>query len=169
VVVASAAELLLGELRTKLDGQLGTLESARTRAAVALSASGVVAGLFAQHLTRPIGNWGLAAMAALILGGLPSIWILGPHKMTLSPKADDWITFAMGDDEWVRGQARQEKPDPEATGELGASQLAVQMLPSLTKWYDDNGPMLGKIHMCLALAFLALVVQLLCWVAATIS
>jgi hypothetical protein len=55
--MASAGELLIAELRDKLDGQLKTLESARTRAGVAISASGVIAGLFAQHLKAPIGNW----------------------------------------------------------------------------------------------------------------
>ena len=41
--MTSAAEMLVDNLRGKLDGQLTTLESARTRAAVALSVSGVIA------------------------------------------------------------------------------------------------------------------------------
>jgi hypothetical protein len=169
LTVSSAAEVLLGELRTKVDGQIATLESARTRAAVALSASGVVAGLFAQHLTRPVGNWGLAALAAFVAGGLPAIWILGPHKMTVSPKGDEWITFATGNDAWVRGQVQEDKPHPEATGELGASELAVQMVSSLNGWYETNQSMLKWINRCIAAAFLALIVQLICWVAASIG
>jgi hypothetical protein len=167
--MGSPAELLISEMRTKLDGQLATLESARTRAAVALSVSGVIAGLFAQHLIHPVGNWGLAALCAFVLGGAPALWILGPHDMTLSPKADDWIRFATQNDTWVRGQASQEIPDPEATAELGTAELALQMVPSMNEWYGKNAPMLKRIHWCLALAFLAVIVQLICWAGATLS
>lgn len=88
--------------------------------------------------------------------------------MTLSPKGDDWIEFAVRNDAWVRGQVSQDNPDPEATGELGASELAVQMVSSMNGWYKANQSMLTWIHRCIAGAFLALIVQLVCWVAAVI-
>ena len=167
--MASPAELLLGEMRTKLDGQLSTLESARTRAAVVLSVSGVIAGLFAQHLTHPVGYWGLAALASFVVGGIPAVWILGPHKMTLSPEASDWIRFATQNNTWVRGQLSQEAPHPEATGELGAAELAVQMLPSMNKWYEDNDPILRWVHRALRMAGAGVIVQLGCWFAAALA
>ncbi len=167
--MGSPAELLLSEMRTKLDGQLATLESARTRAAVALSVSGVIAGLFAQHLTHPVGNWALAALAAFVVGGVPALWVLGPHKMTLSPNADDWIRFSTENEAWVKGQMAQPTPDPQATGDLGTAELAVRMLSDMNKWYGKNAPMLKWVHGCLAVAFLAVIVQLVCWAGAAIG
>lgn len=161
--MTSPGELLLAEMRTKLDGQLATLESVRTRAAVVLSVSGVIAGLFAGHLKQPIGNWGIAALAAFVIGNLPAIWILWPHKMTLSPKADDWIRFATENDAWVRGQLTQPEPTPTATADFGAAELALRMLPDMNDWYTANAPMLKKIHRCLAVAAGGVVIQLACW------
>jgi hypothetical protein len=164
----SPAELLLAEMRTKLDGQIATLESLRTRSAVVLSVSGVIAGLFAQGLNGPIGNWGIAALIVFVLGSVPAIWILWPHKMTLSPQGEGWIEFAKGNDKWVRGQLKSESPDPEASFDLGASELALTMLPSMQRWYAGNAPMLDFLHKCLAVAAMGVVVQLICWGAAQI-
>ena len=105
--MTTPAELLVTEIRAKLDGQTATLESARTRAATALSASGVIAGLFAQHLKGSIGNWGLAALAAFALGALLALWILWPRKMTLSPDGKDWIKSVEGNDRSMERQAKK--------------------------------------------------------------
>jgi hypothetical protein len=166
--MTSPAEILLAEMRGKLDGQLATLESARTRAAVAVSASGIVAGLFAQHLTAPIGNWAIAALAAFVVGSLPAVWILLPHEMTLNPNAGKWIEWSATYDAFVRGNAVQPTPNPLATSDLGGSQLAVSMLPSMQIWYEKNGPLLKKVHRCTTAAFAAVVVQLVCWGGAAI-
>jgi MFS family permease len=161
--MASAGELLIAELRDKLDGQLKTLESARTRAGVAISASGVIAGLFAQHLKAPIGNWGLAAIAAFVVGTFPAVWILLPHRMTLSPKAAEWIDFAASHQKYVQAHLEHVEGDPNATGELGAAQLAVPMVKSMNGWYEKNGPLLNAVHLAVAIAFIGVVVQIICW------
>jgi hypothetical protein len=62
--MTSAAEILLPVIQGKLDGQRDAPESARTRAAVALTASGVIAGLFVTRLGKGVDNWELAALAA---------------------------------------------------------------------------------------------------------
>jgi len=161
--MGSPAELLLSEMRTKLDGQLATLESARTRVAVLLSVSGVIAGLFAQNLKGHIGVWGIAALVAFVIGGIPAIWILGPHKMTLSPQADGWIEYAKKQFDFVKGQLGQEHPDPSATGDLGAAELANVMLPSMQDWYSENNPILKWVHLGLAVSAAAVVAQMICW------
>jgi hypothetical protein len=161
--MSSPAELLLSEMRTKLDGQLATLESARTRVAVLLSVSGVIAGLFAQNLKGHIGGWGVAALVAFVVGGIPAIWILGPHKMTLSPKADGWIDYAQQQFDFVKGQMSEEHPDPTATGDIGAAELANVMLPSMQIWYSSNAPILRWVNRGMAISAAAVVVQMICW------
>jgi hypothetical protein len=160
--VTSPAELLVAEMRSRLDGQVATLESARTRAAVVLSVSGVIAGLFAQHLSHHIGNWGLAALATFVVGGIPAVWILGPHKLTVSPQGDDWIRFATQDMEWSK-----ENP-AHASGDLGAAELAVQMVPSMRGWGDDNEKVLKWIHKAIVIAGAGVIVQMACWVGASV-
>ncbi len=161
--MTSPAELLVDEIRDKLDGQLATLESARTRAGVAVSASGVIAGLFAQHLKEPIGNWGVAAIAAFVVSVFPAVWILLPHRMTLSPKAGEWIDFAAKHDAFVRGNLDQQTRHPEASGDLGVAQLAVAMVESMNTWYAKNGPLLDAVHLCVGIAFAGVMVQIICW------
>jgi hypothetical protein len=163
--MTSPAELLLSEIRGKVDGQLSTLESVRTRAAVALSVSGVVAGLFAQHLSVSPGNWTLGALAAFVVGAIPAVWILAPHKLTIAPKADDWIRFATEHEVWSREQlnAGTAQDDPETSGDLAAAQLAAQMLPSMADWYKANEPVLKCVHIALSAAFVGVVLQLGCW------
>jgi hypothetical protein len=167
--MTSPAELLLTELRGKLDGQLATLESVRTRAAVALSVSGVIAGLFGQHLVAHPDNWAVAALAAFVVGSAPAIWILAPHFLTVAPDAADWIRFAEEHEAWSRGlrNAGEEGTDPEANGDVAAAQLAAQMLPSMAKWYTDNEPTLKWSHRALMAAFIGVVVQLVCWAASS--
>ena len=163
--MTSPAELLLTEIRGKLNGQLTTLESVRTRAAVALSVSGVVAGLFGQHLFSHPGNWALAALAAFVAGAIPAIWILAPHGMTLAPEADGWIRFAVEHEARSREQLVSDSAvkDPEANGDVAAAQLAAQMLPSMATWYRDNEPTLKCIHVALVASFVGVVIQLACW------
>lgn len=179
--MGSAAEILLAELRTKLDGQTATLESLRTRAAVILSASGVIAGFLVPHFGKDVGDWTLAALAALIAGDIPAIAIIFPHKMKTSPEGNDWIEFAGDNEAWVATQARlRQRPrllrrvrkwklEADATLELGAAQLAVQMVTSMNKWYKDNEPTLACLHRAMVAAAIGLVVQIFCWAGAAIS
>jgi hypothetical protein len=164
--VTSPAELLLAELRAKVNGQLATLESVRTRAGVVLSASGVIAGLFAQHLSH-VGNWGIAALSAFVVGGLPALWIIAPHSMIVSPLGDDWLRFANEHEEWVEAEAQQPHPDPLADQDLGGAELANRMAADMNSWYYENEGMLNHIHWALVLAGLGTVVQLACWGGAT--
>ncbi len=157
---------MVEELRYKLDGQIKTLESARTRAGIAVSASGVIAGLFAQHLTSSIGNWGLAAIAAFVVSAFPAVWILMPHRMTLSPKAEEWIKFAADHNAFVQGQVALKNPDRAATGDLGAAELASVMVDSMNEWYAKNGPVLNAVHLSVAIAFAGVVVETVCWAGA---
>jgi MFS family permease len=189
--MSSPAELLLTEMRGKLDGQLATLESARTRASVALSVSGVIAGLFGQHLLTHPNNWTIAAIAAFVVGAIPAVWILTPHKnLRFSPKGKKWIRFAEGHFKWstqqlalanasgrgltrrftpsVRRAVRTVKEDPEISGDVATAQLAVQMVRSMAKWYRKNQPLLAWVHRALATTFVGVVVQLACWGGATI-
>jgi hypothetical protein len=163
--VTSPAELLLSEIRGKVDGQLAALESVRTRAAVALSVSGVIAGLFGQKLSSSPNHWALAALAAFVIGATPAVWILTPHNLTIAPEADDWIRFAVEHEAWSREEliAGTAHLDPETSGDVAAAQLAAQMLPSMAEWYKQNEPTLEKINQALAVSFVFVVVQLGCW------
>jgi hypothetical protein len=156
----------MAEWRAKVNGQLSDLESARTRAGVAIAASGVIVGLFAQHLTSHIGNWGLAALAAFVLGALPAIWILLPHKMTVTSKGNEWITWAAKWDAFVAGHVGKENASPMANDDRGGAQLALEMADSMRNWYGANVRTLNRVQRCVAIAFAAVLIQMVCWVGA---
>jgi hypothetical protein len=164
--LTSPPELVMADWRAKVNGQLSDLESARTRAGVAIAASGVIVGLFAQHLTGHIGNWGLAALAAFVLGALPAIWILLPHKMTVTSKGNDWITWAGKWNAFVAGNVVQAHPSPMANDDRGGAQLALEMADSMRNWYSENVPTLNRVQRCVAIAFAAVLIQMVCWVGA---
>jgi hypothetical protein len=152
--MASAAEMLVENLREKLDGQLATLESARTRAAVALSVSGVIAGLFGPGLLASPGNLSLAAVASLILTAAPAIYILVPHKLRLWPEGNGWRTWL---DQYTRWVAEHNQPDN------SEAILESRMLDDMATWYATNKPVLSKIQWALVISFIGVVVQLLFW------
>jgi hypothetical protein len=56
-----------------------------------------------------------------------------------------------------------EKRDPESDGDVGAAQLAAQMVTSMADWYKHNEPTLKSAHKAILVAFVAVVVQLACW------
>jgi hypothetical protein len=152
--MASAAELLVENLRGKLDGQLAALESARTRAAVALSVSGVIAGLFGPDLLTSPGNLSLAAIASLIVTAAPSIYVLVPHKLTLWPQGDGWRTWL---DQYGRWVADHNQPDN------SQALLESQMLSDMATWYATNRPVLDNVQWATAVSFIGVVLQLVFW------
>jgi hypothetical protein len=158
--MASAADLLVDNLRGKLDGQLSALESARTRAAAALSVSGVVAGLFGTDLLKSPSNLGLAAVASLIASAFPAIYVLIPHKLTLWPEADGWRTWLTEYNNWV---AAHNQPDN------SQALLESRMLDDMAGWYAANRPMLSKIQWALAISFIGVVAQLIFWTLAAFT
>jgi hypothetical protein len=164
--MTSPAELVLAEIKAKVDGQLAALESARTRAGVAIAASGVIVGLFAQHLSSPIGNWGLAALAAFVVGGFPAIWILLPHKMTLNSKSNKWVEWAGAWDTFVKDSLGLPDASLLANDDRGGAQLALTMAKSLRGWYQENESTLDWVQRCVAASFAAVLIQMVCWVAA---
>jgi hypothetical protein len=145
--MSSAAELLVSDLRGKLNGQLSALESARTRAAVGLSVSGVVAGLFGPKLLSSPNNLALAAIALLGLTALLSVYVLIPHDMTLWPEGDGWLGWA----------------DEHNANELAGPTLALTMAKDMAVWYKSNESMLERVQWALTLAFVGLTVQLVLW------
>jgi hypothetical protein len=152
--VASAADLLVENLRGKLDSQLSALESSRTRAAAALSVSGVVAGLFGPGLLKSPGNLALAAVAAVIASAVPAIYVLVPHKLTLWPQGDGWRTWLTEYSAWV---AAHNQPDN------SEALLESRMLDDMAGWYAVNKPVLSKIQWALAASFIGVVAQLIFW------
>jgi hypothetical protein len=164
--MGSPAELLITELRSKLDGQVQTLESARTRAGIAVSAAGVIAGLFATHLTPPIGWSGRVALLVFGVGTLPAVWIFWPHRMKVNPEANEWIAWAKVHEAFVRGNVGHPDASPLASGDLGSAELAAVMLPNMQRWFMENQGMLRWIHICVGACFLAVLLQAACWIAA---
>lgn len=152
--MASAAEMLVENLRGKLDGQVAALESTRTRAAVALSVSGVIAGLFGPDLLKSPGNLGLAAIASLIVTAAPAIYVLVPHKLTLWPQGDGWRKWLDEYGQWV---AAHHQPDN------SQALLESRMLSDMATWYATNKPVLDKIQWAMAVSFIGVVLQLIFW------
>jgi hypothetical protein len=153
-VMASAADLLVENLRGKLDGQLAALESARTRAAAALSVAGVVAGLFGPGVLKSPGNLGLAAIGCLVASAVPAIYVLVPHRLVLWPQGDGWRT-------WLTDYARwaEEHQQPDNSQAL----LESRMLDDMAVWYARNKPALDRIQWALAMSFAFVVAQILFW------
>jgi hypothetical protein len=152
VEVSSAPDLLVTHLRDKLDGQLSSLESARTRAAVALSVSGVVAGLFGPKLLSNPGNLGLAAVAALIVTGVLSIYVLKPHDMTLWAQGGGWLKWA------------EDNKDDESSG----TELALTMAKDMACWFGENKRMVTRVQWALSATFVGVGLQLILWSVAVI-
>jgi hypothetical protein len=159
----------MSEMKSRVDGQLATLESARTRAGIAIAASGVIVGLFAQNLKPPIGNWGIAALVAFVLGTVPAIWILLPHRLRLNSNGNTWVEWASRWDRFVKSNAEKDPRSPQATDERGSARLALVMADSMRDWFIPNRRMLNWIHICVALSFAAVLIQMICWVGAISS
>jgi hypothetical protein len=150
--------MLVDNLRGKLDGQLAALESARTRAAVALSVSGVVAGLFGPGLLKSPGNLSLAAVASVVLSAAPAVYVLVPHKLRLWPEGDGWRAWLTEYNAWMT-----EHNQPDQSEAL----LQSRMLDDMAKWYAANRPVLTGIQWAMAVSFVGVVVQLALWASAT--
>ena len=148
--MSSAAELLLGEIRAKLDGQLSTMESIRTRAVAALSVSGVVGALFGAKLVGQRSWEAYVAIAAFVISSLVAIYALIPHGLRLRPIGEKWLKWAT------------EHLHNPASGEV----LALQMSEDMAEWYKGNQPKLKRLHWAIALAFVGVGVQLVFWVVA---
>jgi len=144
--MGTPADLLVEHLRGKLDGQLSALESARTRAAVGLSVSGVVAGLFGPKLLTSPNNFGRAAVASLFVTGLVAIYGLVPHNLTLYAKGGEWLKWAKDNNAEDRQPA-----------------LALTMAEDMAGWYGKNSKMLTRVQWALGVTFLGVAVQLVLW------
>lgn len=149
----SAAELLEIDLRGKLNGQLSALESARTRAAVGLSVSGVVVGLFGPKLLSNPNDLALAATALFALTALLSVYVLIPHDMTLWPDGGGWLSWT-----------KEHNENPQA-----GPVLALRMVTDMAEWYNSNESMLKRIQWALSLTFVGLTAQLVLWAAAVFA
>ena len=81
------------------------------RAAVALSVSGVIAGLFGPDLLKSPGNLSLAAIASLTVTAVPAIYyVLAPHKLTQWPQGDGWRKWLEDYLEWAAKYNQPEIP-----------------------------------------------------------
>lgn len=158
--MASAAEILVDNLRGKLDGQLAALESARNRAAVALSISGVIAGLFAPSLLKSPGSLSLAAVASVVLTAVPAIYVLVPHRLTLWPEADGWRTWLT---EYTTWMTQHQQPDN------SQALLQSRMLDDMAGWYAANRPVISKTQWAMAASFTGVIVQLILWALAAFT
>lgn len=152
--MTTAIELIVTDLRGKLNGQLAALESARTRAAVALSISGVAAGLFGPRLPEHPGGWYLAAIIALAVTGLLTLYVLKPRRLTLWPEGEGWRQWATDYQTWT-----EKYHQPDNSGAL----LASKMADNMSGWYVQNKDTINRTQWALTLAFLGVAVQLLCW------
>lgn len=149
----SPADLLVTDLRGKLNGQLSALESARTRAAVGLSVSGVVAGLFGTQLVSNPNDLALAAASLLGLTAILSIYVLMPHDMTLWPEGGAWL-------QWAKDHNTNDQAGP---------LLALTMATDMSGWYEKNTAMLNRIQWALGFSFVGLAIQLVLWTIATFT
>lgn len=157
--MASAAEMLVDNLRGKLDGQLAAVESARTRA-VALSISGVIAGLFGPGLLKSAGNLSLAAVASVVVTAVPAIYVLVPHRLRIWPEGDGWKEWLTKYTTWMK-----EHKQPDNSEAL----LQSRMLDDMTGWYTANRPVLDRIQWAMALSFAGVIVQLVLWALAAFT
>jgi hypothetical protein len=157
--MSSAAEILLPEIRGKLDGQRDALESARTRAAVALTLSGVVAGFFVQSKGKHVGNWEIAALVAFVVSGITGVYVLFGHKMRIVPVGRGWV-------DWAKDAERERRLAVNAAGppeDTSGPHLAAQMADDMLRWYGLNKPMLSKVQAALAVTWAAVLLQILLW------
>jgi len=90
--------------------------------------------------------------------------------LTVSPEGDDWIRFATEHEEWATEHEEWAKANPgqPASEDHGAEELAVQMVPSMREWGDDNEKMLKSIHRAIVMAGAGVIIQMACWFGATV-
>jgi hypothetical protein len=162
--MGSPAELLLDELRRKLDGQLSTLESVRTRTTVILSASAAVVGFFINRGIGHDNSWQQAALCLFVIGGVISGWIIAPHNLTLAPKGNDWIRYAKEHQVWKESQVDLDGATRQSLGDKGTETLAVAMAESMNTWYSDNAAVQKLVNLTFKFLMVIVLAQFVCWI-----
>jgi hypothetical protein len=156
--MTTAIELVISDLRGKLNGQLDGIESARTRAAVAFTIASAGVAVFAPHLDQHPGNLALAGAATFVATALACIYVLWPHNLTLWPKGDGWK-------DWTKKYKKylDENPTVAERGDESAALLATQMADDMADWYQTNRGVYLRVQFFLAIAFGLAVVELVLW------
>jgi hypothetical protein len=88
--------------------------------------------------------------------------------MTLDPVGKDWQRFAQEHLDWLRGEAEEDHPDPLATNDIGATELAIEMARSAEEWVTKNKGLIAWVHRALFICFVCLIVQTALWATATV-
>jgi hypothetical protein len=153
--MATAIELIVTDFRGKLDGQLAALESARTRASVALATSGVVAGLVLPNkLGHRPGIWFGLGVASLFFTALCTLEIMRPRKLILWPEGDGRLDWSREYQAYI-----EEHPQEDRSGEI----LIPQMADDMAGWYRSNKGRLTWIQRTLTAAFVGVALQFGFW------
>jgi hypothetical protein len=153
--MASAIELMIVDFRGKLDGQWAALESARTRAAVALATSGVVAGLvLPSRVGHHLHGWVALGVLAMALTVICALEVMRPHKLTLWPEGKNRLDWFHQYQAYI-----EQHPQVDNSAELFMPQMAEDMV----KWYEQNRGKLRWEQRFLTVAFFGVALQFFFW------
>lgn len=158
--MTTAIELVIADLRGKLNGQLGGIESARTRAAVAITIASAGVAVFAPHLFKHPGNLALAGASSFVATALASIYVLVPHNLIMWPQGDKWKDWTKQYKKYLDENAASDLKDE------SAALLATQMADDMSEWYQKNKRVYTRVQYLLATAFTFSLVELALWTAA---
>jgi len=158
--MTTAIELVIADLRGKLNGQLSGIESARTRAAVAITIASAGVAVFAPHLFKHPGNLALAGASSFVATGLAGIYVLIPHNLIMWPRGDKWKDWTKEYKKYLDENAASDLKDE------SAALLATQMADDMAEWYKKNRRVYTRVQYLLATAFTFSLVELALWTAA---
>jgi hypothetical protein len=156
--MTTAIELVIADLRGKLNGQLEGIESSRTRAAVAITIASAGVAVYAPHLDKHPGNLALAGAATFVATAVASIYVLWPHHLTLWPEGDKWKNWTKEYKKYLDENAAAHDLKDES-----AALLATQMADDMVIWYQSNRTVYLRVQKFLAVAFALALAELGLW------
>ena len=160
IPMTTAIELVIADLRGKLNGQLAGIESARTRAAVAITIASAGVAVFAPHLFKHPGNLALAGASSFVATAVASIYVLIPHNLTMWPQGDKWKDWTKEYKKYLDENAASGLKDE------SSALLATQMADDMAKWYQENKCVYTHVQYLLATAFVFSLIELALWTGA---
>jgi hypothetical protein len=156
--MTTAVELVIADLRGKLNAQLEGVESARTRAAVAITIASAGVAVFAPHLGKHPGNLALAGAGTFVGTAFASIYVLWPHRLALWPEGEKWKNWTKDYKKYLDENAATHDLQDES-----AALLATQMADDMVTWYQSNRKVYLRVQSVLAMAFALALSELGVW------
>ena len=148
----STAEIVYEQAVRAVEQQAQQLDELRTRAAVALAASGIITGFLGRAaVERGLGPFGWLAILAFVVSALACLWVMMPL----------WDAWAFAIDAKKLSPYflnKQEPEEPDALFEYLATKIQDDV--------ESNTRQLAPLYKWFACACIALAVQVVLWLLA---